>query len=124
MRPPPAGYARITVEQLYNADLELFLVMRKKTQKGVKPAADGSFPVEAALKEAMHCAEVRLHLQPLQARAGAVASTQAGPHRRPAPTPQDDKPDKQLRTIEDLQARIKNLTGSTSNAQKKTTKEG
>ena len=76
------------------------------------------------MKETMQCAEVRFNLQPLQARAGAAESSQAGSRKRPAPTPQDDEPDKQLRTIVNLQASIENLIGSTSNSQRRTTGKG
>ena len=62
---PLEGHVRATVEQLHRADLQLFKVMMRETRGGIKPLG-GVRPVKQALLKAMHAAEVRLCLQPLQ----------------------------------------------------------
>ena len=103
MRQPPPGYSRVSINQLYNADLELFHLMMKATRKGIKPTGSGAFPVEEALKLAMESAEVRLHLQPLQAH-GAKSL----PDKRAFDGPGDEA-SKSTKRINNLQQEINAL---------------
>lgn len=45
---PPPGYARVDVDQLKAADVELFKLIIKETRSGVRPSGS-VMPVELAL---------------------------------------------------------------------------
>ena len=56
----------MSLEQLHHADLELFKHLMSETRDGIRARADGTFPLEDALKICINLPHVRLHLQPLQ----------------------------------------------------------
>ena len=118
LRTPPNGYAKVSLEQLHNADVELFHHMMKATRRGIKPTAEGNFPVEDALKVAMDAAEVRLHLQPLQSR-GTQQPTRLVTLKRSSPGSSDDYQDRSQKTIEGLQTQIRQLRAGSTGSQKK-----
>jgi hypothetical protein len=67
---PPTGFAKVTVEQLHRADMQLFKVMMRETRSGIRWSPGGGYPVEIALIKAMDLPEVRLLLQPMQGTSG------------------------------------------------------
>ena len=102
LKTPPAGYSRVTVEQLHNADLELFRQLIRATRSGIRPNhKDGTFPMEEALVTAMGNTEVRLALQPLQEMAG-------GSKRPRADAGEEDGENARLKKqVQDLQMQMK-----------------
>ena len=74
---PPVGYGRVSIDQLHRADMELFKFIISETKDGIKPARDGTSPVEEAVKKGMDVTAVRLALQPLQGGTAAKRSRPA-----------------------------------------------
>ena len=66
-RKPPPGYARVSLEQLRQADRELFLLLAQSTRAGVAVLPDGSRPLDNVFKECLNSPDVQLRLLPLQA---------------------------------------------------------
>ncbi|CAE7638477.1 Abcb1a [Symbiodinium sp. CCMP2592] len=115
---PPANYAKVTIEQVHNADLALFKYMMKETRFGIKPLADGTLPLERALQAAMAAPEVRLCLQPLQAPGGpkrkadeaGLEEAPSSKHRTPAePSKAKTEEERLRRQVQNLQGQVKNL---------------
>ena len=115
---PPANYAKVTIEQVHNADLALFKYMMKETRFGIKPLADGTLPLERALQAAMAAPEVRLCLQPLQASGGpkrkadeaGLDEAPSSKHRSQAePSKAKTEEERLRRQVQNLQGQVKNL---------------
>ena len=115
---PPANYAKVTIEQVHNADLALFKYMMKETRFGIKPLADGTLPLERALQAAMAAPEVRLCLQPLQApggpkrkaeEAGLDEATSSKQRTQAEPSKARTEEERLRRQIQNLQGQVKNL---------------
>ena len=96
---PPAGFQRVTLEQLSRADLALFYHMMKTTRNGIRLKPDGTFPLELALDKAMESVEVRLLLQPLMGPSG----------KRKRDDSPDHGSDSSKTTIKQLQNRVVKL---------------
>ena len=99
---PPAGFQRVTIEQLSRADLALFYHMMKSTRNGIRLKPDGTFPLELALDKAMESVEVRLLLQPLM---GAASKRK----RDDSPDQGSSGSDRSKTMIKQLQNRVANL---------------
>ncbi|CAE8741817.1 unnamed protein product, partial [Polarella glacialis] len=67
-RVPPEGYTEVKLEQLVNADKELFRKILSRTRAGIKVAANGSKPVQAAMLALADDVDVRHFLTPLPGR--------------------------------------------------------
>ena len=111
---PPAGFQRVSIEQLSRADLALFYHMMKSTRNGIRLKPDGTFPLELALDKAMESVEVRLLLQPLMGQAG----------KRKREDSPDQTSDSSKTTIKQLQNRVTKLLGSISSQPKKSPGSG
>ena len=68
--PPPNGYNKVTVDQLLQADLEIFALMALDCREGLSLNAAGVLPVENALKARMYSPQVTFAMLPLPALAG------------------------------------------------------
>ena len=64
-REPPKGYRKVTLEQVLNADRELWVLVSEYTGSSVAPRADGSKPVEEAINRFKDHPEVAFLLLPL-----------------------------------------------------------
>ena len=51
---PPPGYRRLTLQQVKTADVEFFKELCRLTNNGVRMQADGTFPLELAIKAAIN----------------------------------------------------------------------
>ncbi|CAE8705777.1 unnamed protein product [Polarella glacialis] len=71
MSDPPAGYARVAVEQLFRADRELFRFMQEKTRDGIRMTLSGALPCDAAMTAASSNTSVCFLLLPLAVTGGA-----------------------------------------------------
>ena len=107
---PPAGFKKVTIEQVHHADMEMFKYLMKETRKGIRPFGSTA-PLEDALARALSAPEIRLHLQPLQGSSSSKRvsdqddSTETD-RKRKAPM---DSSDKMRKQIENLQGQLKNL---------------
>ncbi|CAE7555695.1 SLC24A2, partial [Symbiodinium sp. CCMP2592] len=81
-RDPPDNYARVTLQQLMQADRQLFVEAADRTRHGIQLVSDGK-PVDKIWNEAMNCNNVTHLLQPLVA--APPAPFRPGPYddRRP-----------------------------------------
>ena len=75
-REPPPGYAKITVQQLLNADARLFVRLAELTRAGVQATAAGR-PLDLAWDQAMNDSTVMHLLQPMPV---ALAKERLGPY--------------------------------------------
>ena len=113
---PPAGYAKVSVEQVHNADLALFKCMMKETRSGIKPLADGTLPIETAIRAAISAPEVRLCLQPLPLQSGArrkaddaVLEDTTSVKRRGEASKARTEEERLKRQVQNLQGQVHNL---------------
>ena len=75
----PDGYARISMQQLINADRKLFVKLAELTRSGIQLTATGR-PCDAVFKDAMHHPDVLHLLQPLPATSSASTKRTGGTH--------------------------------------------
>ena len=69
MRPQPAGFQRVSMAQLREADKSLFLKISEDTRGALSLRADGTFPFEVSLAKWKDHTQVQYHLVPtLQGR--------------------------------------------------------
>ena len=109
--PAPEGYARLSLEQVHRADMELFKYMMRETRQGIKTVS-GVQPLAQALKEAIKSPDVRLCLQPLPC--GSKRKHEAVEDeikKKPSKTEEQYQ-----RTIENLQNQLRNLKKSAPSA--------
>jgi hypothetical protein len=71
--PPPQGYNKVTVDQLLQADLEIFALMALDCREGLALTAAGVYPVENSLKARMYSPQVTFAMLPLPHAAGGRA---------------------------------------------------
>ena len=107
---PPAGFQRVTIEQLSRADVALFAHMMKSTRGGIRLKSDGTFPLEIALERAMESLEVRLLLQPLMGSSSSKRKLEEG---------SDQSPEVKNRQSRVVTVSNQKSTGSASQAPKK-----
>jgi len=74
MAEPPKNFRSIDMDQLRRADEVLFSLMVDATRNGIKPKADGTLPLDAALLSAMGSHEFFYALAPLQGGGGGKSS--------------------------------------------------
>ena len=81
MRPPPEGYAAVTMSQMLRADAELFQRLSEATRSGIQLKPDGTRPLETAMADAVRDPSVTFLLMPLPRAASsrAPASHEAAP---------------------------------------------
>lgn len=104
---PPDGYAKLTLEQVHRADLELFKYIMRETRNGIKNV-NGAQPMADALKAAIRAPEVRLCLQPLPSGSKRKADAI------------DDVPKKSTtKSHEQYERQIENLKNQVANLQKR-----
>ena len=110
---PAEGYRRVTIEQVQQADMELFKQLIKETRGGIRPTA-GVAPLERALENAIIAAEVRLLLQPLPAGTSSKKKPEADDDDR-----QSDDKSKYAKENERLKRSLENLNGQIKNLKKR-----
>ena len=66
------GCAPISLGQFVKADKEFFKCIKTDCGRGIRPMADGSFPMEVAVQKAMELQRVLMHLQPRHKSGGAA----------------------------------------------------
>ena len=62
---PPPGYAGVTLEQILQADVELWTILSNECRSGLTAVADGALPVEQALRQHMFAPQVTYAILPL-----------------------------------------------------------
>jgi hypothetical protein len=70
MRDPPIGFRKVSQDQMMRADREVFRRLQELTRKGIRPAADGARPIDAAMQGVLDCAAVQMLLLPLAEGSG------------------------------------------------------
>jgi hypothetical protein len=65
MRMPPPGYAKVSIEQIRRADLEIFRQLQEQTRGGVKLRPDGLMPLDVLLPNVLQSPRVAMLLMPL-----------------------------------------------------------
>ncbi|CAE7242699.1 unnamed protein product, partial [Symbiodinium sp. CCMP2456] len=78
-REPPDNYMRVTLQQLMQADRQLFVEAADRTRQGIQLVADGK-PVDKIWSDAMSCNNVTHLLQPLPAPPPAPVHPRHGPY--------------------------------------------
>ena len=79
LRTPPIGYRVINLDQLLRTDKEIFRLMAQETHGGIVAYAQGSLPLEAALKKVLYEPGVQTFLLPMPSTSpGAAASSGSG----------------------------------------------
>lgn len=89
MRPPPANYNAISMEQVLQADRAIFLVLSEMTRDGITIRTNGTKPIETAFPAAKLDPQVAILLQPLAIVSKSSSSLAAPSLSRPpgAPSP-------------------------------------
>jgi hypothetical protein len=77
-RPPPPKHARISIEQLRRADVELWKKIAEATRDGIQPDMTGARPIDAAMSALMRDPGVTLLLMPLPLQGSAKESGAGG----------------------------------------------
>ena len=72
-REPPAGFAKVSTQQVLRADRELFTVMAQELQSSLQPNEKGEFPMELKLKKLRTDPRITMYLLPLP-KSSAAAS--------------------------------------------------
>jgi len=109
LAPPPPGFSRVTLQQLKQADEELWRLCAVSCRTGCgMPPGETRTSFEKAWKECMFDYGVRLRLQPSRSSSGSSSSTSssfapAPPHAR------GDGNQKLLNQIANMQSQIENL---------------
>lgn len=106
---PIAGYQKVSIEQIQQADLELWKLVIKQTRAGIRPVG-GKMPVEEAVESIINLPEVRLHLQPLPA--GTKRKLEMDDDTKPSqPKSKSSSADTERlkKTIENLQGQVRNM---------------
>ena len=117
LQKPPTGYRAVTIEQLQKADLAMFKMLMKMTKSGIRPDAEGKFPLDEAISKAKDMPGVTLHLQPLQ---GELAS--GSKRGRDESRPEDEKVKKLMATVDNLKGELANLKKKASRSPPKKNK--
>jgi hypothetical protein len=91
---PPPGYAPVSIEQVLQADLELWTLLSDECRNGISLTTAGVLPVEQAIIRLMHSPQITYAMLPLPTGRGAKA--QNGKRKKEAED--DDRPDKRSRT--------------------------
>jgi hypothetical protein len=73
-RPAPPGFTSPSLQQLIRADRELFTKMAEMTRTGITARADGTLPLDKAMKDLMFSAVVQFNLLPLPSSAARQVS--------------------------------------------------
>ncbi|CAL1130530.1 unnamed protein product [Cladocopium goreaui] len=108
---PPAGYNKVSIEQVHHADMELFKFLMKETRNGIRPIGT-SVPLEDALAKAMSAPEIRLHLQPLQGSSSVKRKAEAEENldnEKKKKQNQSSGEEKLRRQIQNLEGQLKNM---------------
>lgn len=108
---PPAGYNKVSIEQVHHADMELFKFLMKETRNGIRPIGT-SVPLEDALAKAMSAPEIRLHLQPLQGSSSVKRKAEAEENldnEKKKKQNQSSGEEKLRRQIQNLEEQLKNM---------------
>ena len=71
---PEHGYAKVGLAQLRRADARFFKELEDLTKGGIRPGADGAFPLDAAVDQALVRFEVAMALAPAQLQGGGPGS--------------------------------------------------
>jgi len=75
---PPPGYARVSLEQLRRADMEVFRQLSDRCRQGVRRAPDGLRPFDAHIPTILASPAFRYLLMPLPGRGGVSGSSDEG----------------------------------------------
>jgi hypothetical protein len=83
---PPPGYANVSLEQILQADIELFTILANECRTGIAADVNGVCPVEVALKQHMFCPQVTYAILPLP-----TGKSQPGRGKRKSNSEDEDK---------------------------------
>eukprot|EP00973_Karenia_brevis_P019952 2737802-Karenia_brevis.AAC.1 len=100
MRPPPPGYAKVSLEQLQRADKEVFRRVVEITRAGVTIQPDGKLPCEEAIKQVIHEASVQVLLMHLPATSGPASSEKRPGEPEPTNQPMSNRQRKKMRMMD------------------------
>ena len=93
-REPPAGYAKVHMEQLLRADKELFTVMAQEHTGPFTTGPRGELPLDLLMTQLMYDPRISMHLLPLPSSSSKIAASASvdddGP-KRPLPRPVNPK---------------------------------
>ena len=79
-RPPPdPRYAALSIDQLRMADIAIFTELSDRLRTGIRPSADGVFPIDVALDKILESFAVQSLLTPLPAAPNPVSHSISGP---------------------------------------------
>lgn len=81
---PPAGYKRISIEQIVTADRQFWVKVSEMTRSKIHTTVDGQKAVDVAIKQLSHHPEVQFHMLPLPTY-GASSSAASGGDARAKP---------------------------------------
>jgi hypothetical protein len=84
-RDPPAGYRRVTMEQILTADKELFVLTADATRADLVPLPGAQKPADVAIKALIENPKVQYLLLPLPGGHAAHSSSSSELPKRPAP---------------------------------------
>ena len=70
MREAPPGFSKVSQDQLMRADKEVFRRLQERTRAGIRPALDGSRPVDTHMQSVLDSAAVQMLLLPLRGSGG------------------------------------------------------
>ena len=85
-RPPPPGFARLTLTQLERVDKEVFRLLAQALRGGLRPADDGGLPLTDLLATTLEKPGVQLLLMPLPTRAADRPAPKANNKRKRSPS--------------------------------------
>ena len=74
---PGNGWRKVSVQQVYAADVELFKLFARATQNGLDPADDGSLALDKLVESLLNHKRVVQHLSPRQAPGGGEEPRQS-----------------------------------------------
>ena len=89
-RDPYPGYARVSINQIAQADFEIFKMLQEKCREGIQRVSGGARPLEVHLDDVLKDQRVTTFLQPLATSASssskrtrsASPGSNAGPSNR------------------------------------------
>jgi hypothetical protein len=87
---PPPGYSAVSIEQILQADVEMWNLLAQECRSGLAATANGSLPVEQAMAKVMYSPQITYAMLPLPH--GKAPSADKGKRRRESD--EDDKPNK------------------------------
>ena len=117
LRDVPEGYRRVSLEQVQNADLEMFKAAMRLTHRGIRPTGAGQRPLEDAIMSLKDSPDIRLYLQPLPGHdRGGSGGSGSGRGKRKAGD-EDSEVARMAKRIASLEGRLRNQSSSSQSNQ-------